>query len=107
MFKYIVTAVAVLFASPASAQDDSICPAIGEYAGVVLENRYLGQVASHQLTILDGSVERGELHKLLRSIILLAYREPFPKTQTGRTEAIAHYRSMWELACYEVTTDYI
>lgn len=105
MLKYIVTAVAVFFASPASAQGGDFCEALGGLAEEFLSQRYDGVPMSTQIKILSEEIEPGDLFTLMRLVIVKAYSEKLNRAQ--RHEHVAEYRNRWELTCYGTQEDYI
>lgn len=104
MFKYIITAVAALIATPAFGQDD-FCGNLGGLAQEFLSQRYDGVPMSTQMAILNESVEPGALRDLVRDVMVNAYQEPL--NRRTRAEHVAAFRNRWEVACYEAEADYI
>lgn len=106
--KTILTAAALagaLFtATPALAQSqESIarCANLGEYAGMVMEQRQLGTSITDMLTAASvaGEGMDGRIVELAQQVILSAYDEPRWHTERRRMEVARDFRNSFEVAC--------
>lgn len=106
MLKYIITAAAALIASPAAAQSNDFCAALGDLAATALETRYNGGTMSGQIAVIKSIITDPDALAIAQAIIIEAYKAPAHKTPQAQAEAILEFRARWELLCYEATTDY-
>jgi len=82
-------------------QAESLCPSIGELAGLIMETRQIGARMSELMAIMPSGDENAELRAVTRSMILAAYDSPRYYGDRARVEAVQEFRSEWELVCYQ------
>lgn len=92
MKRLIIAAVAALTLTFTQAQD---CKVIGDLAEKTMEARQVGVSVSDMMDIAKDD-------RLLKSIILDAYKRPRFSTEEVQRRVITDFRADWEVACYEV-----
>lgn len=88
----ILAAAATLTMITANAQD---CKMIGDLAEKTMEARQVGVPMSKMMEIAKDD-------RLLKSIIIDAYKKPRFSTDEFQRSATVDFRADWEVACYEV-----
>ena len=95
MKKIIIITAALLAASAAQAFDyDKFCTAHGEMAEVIMKNRQAGTALSEMLTVAKDD-------DLIRSVVMMAYKQPRMRMPENQTEMVVNFRSERELACFK------
>lgn len=92
MKQLILAAAAAMTVTTANAQD---CKMIGDLAEKTMEARQVGVPMSKMMEIAKDD-------RLLKSIILDAYKKPRFSTEEFQRSATVDFRADWEVACYEV-----
>ncbi len=88
----ILAAAAALTLTAAQAQD---CKMIGDLAEKTMEARQVGVPMSKMMEIAKDD-------RLLKTIIIDAYKKPRFSTDEFQRSATVDFRADWEVACYEV-----
>jgi hypothetical protein len=101
---------ALVWASPANAQTSQhgdvaeVCQSFGAMAEQILDTRYSGASLSKAMAVVN-SVQDAAFRKLVREIVMQAYRQPAYSTYEFQAQAKRDFRNKWELACYEADGD--
>jgi len=93
-----MTTIAITLASTAAlAEDNSLCPKIGEVAETIMRGRQNGVAMSTMMNMADDNDVKG----LVQSLIKMAFETPRYSSQEYRLEAEQDFRAKVEGICYK------
>lgn len=104
--KKIALIIALAWATPAQAQDTSMCPAIGDMAETLMKIRQAE--GSFQITWehFDKMERDGDKFAwFYKKILIRAYDQPKFMTEAYKQQAVAEFRNAWVKACYKVMSE--
>lgn len=106
--KYLVTLIALFFATPINAQRDTheLCTAAGMIAESSLEGRFNRIPLSTAIKALYDTIEvRKETLEYFKSIVMAAYSWPINENRTARAHTVAEFRNFVERRCYRIAEE--
>lgn len=90
--------------APATA-NDQICKMLGDLADKVMTLRQQDKAMSTVMTEVAGPVTDASMNKVVRSMIVEAYKQPSWRTSENKLQASAEFRNKNEVMCFEAFAD--
>lgn len=102
----IFCAALILLASPSpSLANDQICGKLGDLAEKVMTLRQQDKPMSLVMSEVAGKVTNEAMNKVVRTMIVEAYKKPSWGTAENKTRASAEFRNDNEVLCFEAFAD--
>jgi len=98
--------LAVLLSPQTSvAEDVNNCDAIGQLAEAIMIVRQKEVPMTKAMDAMLATQTNQAVKDFIRSVIMMAYKEPAMRTDRNKRDQVARFRNEQESACYEVGLD--